>query len=247
VLVDANGLIRELPKSLTRTCPGTNPESSPLDMFFKKYLEGETATVYVRGQKAQGKQLAAPKVPGWLSDIISSVTVPVPFPGRSFDNLIRNFSLTDVHFTLPDPFADPDGPDGDPKVSGTILVLAELPSEMNFSLNVTGVRADADVFFHKKKLGKLTLDHFHPANSTQYPASKDHGATLEIQSRIKDAPLNVTDADVLTDLIQAMIFGGRQVTLDIKARVDVEVQTILGQLVVPGIPAEGEIPLKRPS
>jgi len=41
---------------------------------------------------------------------LSSITVPVPFPGRSFENLIRSFSLLDVHFKLPDPTAEPDDP-----------------------------------------------------------------------------------------------------------------------------------------
>ncbi|KAK0612878.1 hypothetical protein B0T17DRAFT_498804 [Bombardia bombarda] len=242
VVVDVHGLVKELPKDLTHICP--NSGSSPLDMFFKKYMEGEEATVFVRGQNKDSESPVAPDTPDWISDILSSITVPVAFPGRSFDNLIRSFSLTDVHFTMPDPFAEPGDPDGDPKVSGTIEVMAALPSEMNFGLNVTHVRADADVFYHGKKLGELNLSEWQKANSTQLPVKKDREAMLKINSRIKDAPLNVTDADVLTDVMQALLFGGREVILGIKALVDVEVQTILGQLVVKGVPAEGKIPLK---
>lgn len=240
VVVDAHGLIKELPDSLTQLCP--NSDSSPLDMLFKKYLDGETATVLVRGQKQP-----AGDTPDWLAEILSSITVPVPFPGRSFDNLIRSFSLTDVHFSMPDPAAEPDDPSSNPRVSGTILVLAGLPSEMNFSLNVTDVRANADVFYRGDKLGELDLREWQKANSTQIPATEDHEATLKIQSRINDAPLNVTDSDVLTDVIQALIFGGREVILTVKALVDVKVQTILGELVVKAVPAEGKIPVKRPS
>ncbi|KAL2135641.1 hypothetical protein VTI74DRAFT_7591 [Chaetomium olivicolor] len=237
VAVDVHGIIKELPDSLTRICP--NSDSSPLDILFKKYLGGETATVLVRGQKQP-----AGATPDWLAEILSSITVPVPFPGRSFDNLIRSFSLTDVHFTMPDPAAEPGDPRSNPRVSGTILVLAGLPSEMNFSLNVTNVRANADVFYKGDKLGELNLDEWQRANSTQIPASKEHEATLKIQSRINDAPLNVTDPHVLADVIQALLFGGRPVMLSIKALVDVKVQTILGELVVKEVPAEGKIPLK---
>lgn len=241
VAVDVHGLIRELPDSLTQLCP--NSDSSPLDMLFKKYLAGEAATVFVRGQDVPPDDLT----PRWLSELLSSITVPVPFPGRSFDNLIRSFTLTDVHFALPDLGADPDDPESNPRVSGTILVLAGLPSEMNFSLNVTTVRANADVFYKGDKLGELNLKEWQKANSTQIPATKDHEATLKIQSRINDAPLEVTDPDVLTDVVQALLFGATPVILGVKALVDVQVQTILGELVVKAVPAEGKIPVNRPS
>lgn len=245
VVVNAHGLIRELPDSLVTTCPGS--ASSPLDMFFKKYLDGEAATIFVRGQKPKHELRAtsAPNTPEWLADIISSITVPIAFPGRSFDNLIRNFSLTDVHFTLPDPLAEPGDPDADPKVSGTIEVEAALPSEMNFSLDVNKVRANADVFYRKNKLGELDLSTWQDATSKQIPGKDSKESILQIRSRIEDAPLNVTDADVLTDVIQALLFGGKEVVLSVKALVDVKVQAILGQLVVKGVPAEGAIPLKR--
>ncbi|KAK1830794.1 hypothetical protein QBC39DRAFT_353315 [Podospora conica] len=237
VVVNAYGIVQELAESLTRVCPGS--ESSPLDHFFKKYMGGEAATVFVRGQKP------ADGTSDWLAEILSSIAVPVPFPGRSFDNLIRSFSLEDVHFTLPDPYAEPDDPDSNPKVTGTIIAIAAIPSEMNFGLNVTGVKADADVFYHNQKLGELNLsDKWQKANSTQYPASKDEEATLEIQSRIQDAPLNVTDSDVLTSIIQALLFGTDEIVLDIKAKVDVRVETVLGTLTVKEVPAEGKIPLK---
>lgn len=240
VVVDAHFFIKDMPEPLTHVCP--NSDSSPLDMLFKKYMGGEAATVFVRGQKQP-----AGETPDWLAEILSSITVPVPFPGRSFDNLIRNFSLTDVHFKMPDPGAEPDDPRSNPSVSGNILVLAGLPSEMNISLNVSSVRANADVFYRGDKLGELDLKKWQKANSTQIPATKDHEATLKIQSHIADAPLNVTDADVLTDVIQALLFGGREVILTVKALVDIKVQTILGELMVKAVPAEGNIPVKRPS
>ncbi|KAK4248662.1 RAVE protein 1 C terminal-domain-containing protein [Corynascus novoguineensis] len=237
VIVNARGLIRDLPDPLTRLCP--NSDFSPLDLLFKKYLDGEAATVLVRGQRKPTGD-----TPDWLAEILSSVTVPVPFPGRSFDNLIRSFSLTDVYFKLPDPAAEPDDPRSNPRVSGTILVLAGLPSEMNFTLNVTSIRADADVYYKGHKLGELNLEHWQRANSTQIPATEDNEATLEIQSRINDVPLNVTDHGVLTDVIQALLFSGREVILSVKALVNVKVQTVLGDLVVKAIPAEGNIPVK---
>ena len=239
VLVDVNGTVLGLPDSLTAICPDST--SSPLDLLLRQYLNGDDATVFVRGKKQ-----ALHDTPSWISDILASVTVPVPFPGRSFDNLIREFSLTDVRFTLPDPLAEPDDPASNPTVSGTIIVTAGLPSQMNFAINVTNVRANADVYYHKKKLGELDLREWQDANSTMTRATKDSEATLKIQSRIDNAPLNVTDGDVLTEVIQRLLFGGDHVNLKVKALVDIRVDTVLGQLELKDVPAEGKIPVKRP-
>lgn len=238
VVANVHGVIRELPDSLTRVCP--NSESSPLDHILQDYLGG-SATVFVRGKRRPGME-----TPEWLNEIMSQVVVPVPFPGRSFDKLIRNFSLTDTHFSLPDPMAEPDDPGASPKVSGTIKVIAGLPNEMNFGINVTQIRATADVFYQKDKLGVLDVHKWQPANSTRIQSSDDD-PELEIRSRINNAPLNVTDGDVLTDVIQRLIFQGKTIRLDVKAKVDVKVETVLGELVLKDVPAEGRIPVKRPS
>ncbi|KAF3766009.1 hypothetical protein M406DRAFT_97430 [Cryphonectria parasitica EP155] len=237
VVANVHGVVRELPDSLTRVCPDS--ENTPLDRILKQYLGGQTPNVFVRG-----KSHPAVGTPEWLNEIMSQVVVPVPFPGRSFDNLIRKFSLTDTHFSLPDPLAEPDDPGASPKVSGTIQVLAGLPKEMNFGINVTHIRAAADVFFQDQKLGVLDVRKWQPANSTRIESGSDGGPELEIQSRIDNAPLNVTDGDVLTDVIQRLIFQGKTIQLDIKASVDVQVETVLGDLVLKDIPAEGRIPVK---
>ncbi|KAH6656326.1 hypothetical protein BKA67DRAFT_512212 [Truncatella angustata] len=239
VEVNAHGLVRELPDSLTRACPNSN--SSPLDLLLKDYMHGEPATLYVRGSSRPDGS-----TPRWIADILSSVTLPVPFPGRSLDGLLRNFSLTDVHFTLPDPFADEGDPNANPKISGNVLVIAGLPAEMNFGIDVTKVRAFADVFYNSNKLGELNLKKWQKANSTKIDAKKGDEATLKIESRINDAPLNITDSDVFSDVVQKLMFGGKPIQLDIKALVDVKVETALGQMVLKDVPAEGKIPVKRP-
>lgn len=240
VVANVHGIIRGLPDSLTRVCP--NSQSSPLDHILKEYLGGKAPQVFVRGKERPG--MGAPE---WLDQIMSQIVVPIPFPGRSFDKLIRNFTLTDARFTLPDPTAEPDDPGASPKVSGKIEVIAGLPKEMNFGINVTHIRAAADVFYHKEKLGVLDVTKWQNANSTRIASHSDDGPELKIQSAIKDAPLNVTNGDVLTSVIQELIFQGKTVLLDIKAKVDVKVETVLGELVLKDVPAEGRIPVKRPS
>ncbi|KAH7246016.1 hypothetical protein BKA59DRAFT_184532 [Fusarium tricinctum] len=238
VQADAKGIIRDIPESLTKACP--HSQSSPLDNFMDRYLHGEDAKVFVRGKKLNDTD-----TPEWISDILESITVPVDFPGRSFDSLIRNFSLTDVDFKLPDPFADVDDPDGSPRVSGKAHVLAALPPELNVQLGVDKLRANADLFYEKRKMGVLNLDHWQSANSTR--VEENNETLLNITSRLVDVPLNITDGDVFSEVMQKLLFGGGDITLDIKAEVDVKVKTVLGILTVKKVPAEGKIPVNGPS
>ena len=234
--VNVGGLVQELPESLIQNCP--NSHSSPLDLLLGDYLHGNNTTVFVRGSSTP-----CPDTPAWIAEMLASVTVPVPFPGRTFDRLIKNFTLTNAHFSLPGPFADPE--DSDPTVSGNIVVIAAIPHEMNFSLNITHVRATANVFYKGEKLGELNLKKWQEAHSERVESKDGEDAALRIQSRIKDAPLNITDDDVLTGVLEEYLLAGRPVMLKIVALVDAEVSTVLGELIIKEVPAEGLIPLKR--
>lgn len=240
VTVDVLGLVRQVPDSLTQDCP--NSKSSPLDLLLEDYLHGQDTIVFVRGAKAP-----AHATPAWISDLMSSITVPLPFPGHTFDNLIENFSLTDVHFSLPDPTAEPDTPEGQPKISATIKALIALPKELNLPIDVSHVRAKADVTYKGVKLGYLDLKKWQPANSTRENASEGQPPTLLVESSIKDAPLTVTNETVFTQVVQSLIFGNKGVHLGIKADVDVEVEAALGEFTIKKIPAEGKVFIKRTS
>ncbi|KAI0018258.1 hypothetical protein F4780DRAFT_751983 [Xylariomycetidae sp. FL0641] len=237
VAANVYAVIHALPDSLTHACPHSG--SSPLDLLLRQYMHGEPATLYVRGSSHPDGD-----TPKWIADILSSVTLPVPFPGRTLDGLIRNFSLTDVHFTLPDPMADPNDPAASPKVSGNILVTAGLPSEMNFGINVTNVRAAANVLYGSRKMGELDLRKWQQANSTKIEGGIHQEPTLQIQSRILEVPLNITDSVVFSEVVQALLFGSKPVQLDVDALVDVKVVTSLGKLILKEVPAEGKIPVK---
>lgn len=238
VNVNIEAIVPDIPDVLTRKCP--HSKTSPLDALLDNYLHGQDASLFVRGSTKSQTQ-----APLWLTNLLASVVVPVPFPGRSFDGLLRNFSLTDSHFDLPDPFADPNSEDANPRISGTILVLAGLPQEMKFAVNVTNVRAFANVTYKNEQLGVLNLTEWQPATSRRLSADEDHEALLEIRSRIENAPLNITDDDVFTDVLQALFLGGKTVMLGVDALVEVEVDTVLGKFQIKDLPAEGKIPVKR--
>ncbi|KAI9734760.1 MAG: regulator of (H+)-ATPase in vacuolar membrane [Claussenomyces sp. TS43310] len=236
--VAVGGIIRQLPESLTKACPHTRP--SPLDALLGGYIHGKDSTIYVKGSNAP-----AVETPDWISDILSSITVPLPFPGHTLDGAVKNFSIADVNFGLPNPFADPGSPESNYRISGDIRVIAALPKEMNFGIDVSHIRATADVFFEGKKLGVLNLKEWQSANSTRLDDAESHNAALMIQSQIKDAPLNITDERVLTD-VATLLLNGQGVILAIKALVDVEVESVLGKLVVRDLPGEGNVPIQAP-
>lgn len=240
VEVNVTGVVRQLPNLLMQDCPGSN--KSPLDTLLGNYMRGKENTIYVRG---------APSPPGdtpeWVGQLISDIVVPVPVPGKTMGHLIKKFTLADTHFSLPDPFADPDDPESKPRISAKVKALIALPEEMNFNISANKVRADADVFYNGKKLGKLDLHKWQAANSSRVPPleTSDDGPELLVESFVDEAPLNITDSDVFTDVIQALLFGSKSVMMHIQADVDVQVETALGEFRVRKIPAEGEVPVKR--
>lgn len=235
VTLNVTGLIQELPKRLTSACPIS--KTSPLDAVIADYLEGKATTIYVRGGAEQGKE-----TPRWITDLIKGTTVPLPLPGHPFDNLIRNFSLTDVHFSLPDPWAEPDSPGSHPKVSATVKALVAVPKDMNFNLDVDRVRADADVFYHGIKLGHLDLHRWQSASTSKVHDGDRRG--LLVQSKVDEAPLTITNEDAFADLMQSLLFGSKGAVLGVEAKVDVNIKTALGEFVVREIPADGEIFVK---
>ncbi|KAJ5342010.1 hypothetical protein N7541_011134 [Penicillium brevicompactum] len=229
-------LIKQLPNELTSTCPGK--DDSPLDILVSSFMQGLETTIYIRGSEAP-----SPDTPAWIVNLLRSVTVPLPFTGHTLDNLVKNFTMSDTHFSLPDPFAEPDSPESRPTVSALVKVLIALPEEMNFQVDVPKVRALADVFYKDEKFGVLNISKWQDANSTLVE-DQDGSSALLVEFAMKDAPLEVTDDNLLAEVIQAMLFGSKGVELRVAATVDTKVSTGLGRFAVRGIPAEGTVPVK---
>lgn len=238
VTLNVTGIIRELPEAFLSACPGS--QDSPLDNFVGNYIHGKEAKIYVSESKSP-----SPDTPKWLTDLAYGVAVPVVVPGRTFGHLIKNFSMTDVQFSLPNFFAEPDTPDAQPKISAKVVTLISLPDEMNFPVAVHRIRSTADMYYEKKKLGYLDLRKWHPATSRQVTAPNETHPDLEVTADINKAPLTITNDDLFSEVVQALLMGSKKVDLSIKADVDVEMETALGKFTVRRIPAEGEVPVKR--
>lgn len=69
--------------------------------------------------------------------------------------------------------------------------------------------------------------------------------SLLVQSDIEKAPIEIQDDDLFSEVVQALLFGGKPISMDMKAVVGVGVDTPMGKLAIRGIPAEGTVPVKR--
>ncbi|TQV91477.1 pre-rRNA processing protein [Cordyceps javanica] len=231
IIAEASGLISKLPQKLTQACPVS--ELSPLDEFLKHYLGGEDGQIFVRGKQPSDSEL-----PQWLGDMLESVTVPIDFPGSSFDDLLRNFSLTDVKFSLPSPFE----PQGKPRVSGTVVAVAALPEGVDVDLGVESLKSQGNLFYKDKKFGELNLRKWQKASSRKLDSDAKE-TLIEITSRVDNAPIDITDNDVFSSLASEYIFGSREIIVQARAKLDVKVDTVLGPLVIKDVPAEGKVPV----
>ncbi|KAK5076413.1 hypothetical protein LTR64_006107 [Lithohypha guttulata] len=226
ISVAAEGLMTRLPTSLTTACPGSS--KSPLDTFIASYMRGQDATVYIRG----GKQ--GPETPEWIGKLLRDTIIPVPLPARPFDDMIKNFTLSDVHFSLPE------SPTGRPVLSATVGVLVALPKDMNFDVDVSRVRADGAIYYEGEEMGKLDL------STWQESRSHKQGGDLLVESKVIDAPLVITNEDVFAKVVQKMAIKHESVAMGVQAVVDVDATTALGSFVVSGIPSKGKILVDPP-
>ncbi|EPS37057.1 hypothetical protein H072_9344 [Dactylellina haptotyla CBS 200.50] len=237
IVADVAGVIQSIPFALIETCPGTG--TSPLDDLLGQYVQGHCSTAYIRGLPFENTN---PSLPAWVGDILSSVTIPIPFPGgHAFKDLLKSFSLNDVKFQLPDPSAEPGAPEASPRLSATVQAIVRLPQEMNAPLDVSKILANADIFYMGKKLGEFHFPTWAAATTVQ----NDKAHELEVDARVEDVPLNITDPDVFSEVAQKIIFGGGGVKLQAVGTADVKVGIAsLGAFVIRGIPAQGDVMIK---
>jgi hypothetical protein len=237
--VNVRGNVEHLSSSLTEVCPKSS--KSPLDAFVGNYMKGDETMIYINCCK-----FPDPNTPDWARDLLKDITVPVPFTGKGMGNLVKNFSMANMHFSLPSPFAEPGTPEANPRISATVLVDVGVPNQMNFPLDVNQIKATSDIFYKHKKLGKMDMSKWQPANSTRVEGHGKEGPSLLVQSEIKNAPIEILDDDLFSEVVQALLFGGgKPIMLDMEATVSIGVDTPMGKFAIRGIPAKGTVPVKR--
>ncbi|RPB06961.1 hypothetical protein P167DRAFT_530461 [Morchella conica CCBAS932] len=229
--VEISSIIHNLPGTFINACPES--QISPMDKFLGAYLHGDENTVFVRGSDSSG-----PNVPGWLQEILQSITVLVPFQGHAFNDAVKSFSLSNVSFQLPTPDAEPGSPESSPRLGASVVAIVRTPEEINLSLYVKRLRAIANVSYEGGVFGALDLRKWMVAESSRSSDNK----YLEVHAEVKDAPLNITNYDIFRVVVKKMLSGEENsLQLGIRGDTDVDVKTSLGEFVVSNIPVTGNI------
>ncbi|KAG0637671.1 hypothetical protein HOY80DRAFT_245779 [Tuber brumale] len=229
--VDVLGIIRNIPEELVTACPGSH--TSPIDIFLDTYLHGRDTTVYI-----QGSQSPTSNAPSWLLGFLQSITLPAPFPGHSFDSVVKSFSLSRVKFQLPTPNAPAGTPEASLRLSADVLATVRLPQRMTFPLDVSRLKATADATYEGQKFGTLHFPKWIPASS----ATSNDSKYLYVQAEVRDSLLDIEDYNIFDEIVRKLLSGdGKPIFLGINGSTDVGIGTSLGQLVVKNIPASGEI------
>jgi hypothetical protein len=237
--VEASGIVRNLPDDFTEVCPDS--QASPLDVLLARFIRGDGATVFVRGSSSP-----IGDTPHWVSDFLSAFTVPVPIASHALGDLVKDFSTTNTHFSLPPSYAKPGSPEANPRISTDLDVLVGIPKDVDVPVDIKRIRSRAHVYYKGDELGILDLEKWQKANSTRIDDLPD-GPALEVHANIKNAPVEITDEGVFGSVVQELLFGSEAVFLKVQAQVDVQIETVLGELTVRKIPAEAVMPVKRGS
>lgn len=237
VTVKLRANFRELPKTILEPCSESN--SSPLDMLLTDYAHGKNIIMFIQELTSSGFQKLK-----WVTDIMSNMTLPVSVPSHQFNSLIRNFTLTDTQFKLPDVFAEPGSDEGNPHLSGRIRAIVDIPREMNLNISVNRFRATVKTLYKEQLFGTISIHRWQTAKSEQFQRPNDGGLSIRVESFVDNAPLKITDENIFADIVQALLINRGNVLLQVEALLDIELFTILGQFVIHGIPAEGNVPIK---
>lgn len=230
--IDISATIQALSTNLTTIC--SDSQLSPLDVFLGNYLHGGDSTVYVSGDGANPFN----KSPQWLVEFLHSVNLPVPLPGRNFDNVIRSFGLSHVNFKMPGGSGDPD--DIFPQLSATVEIMIALPEDMNMPINIVRLKATSKISYQGKEFGMLDVKDWIPARSKRILKEN----LLRVEGDLKDAPINITDYDVFQRVARKIFSGGgKGMVLGIDGNADADIVIGLGQFAIQKIPAHGNITL----
>ncbi|RKF57721.1 putative pre-rrna processing protein [Erysiphe neolycopersici] len=231
------GIITELPQPLLHACPES--KLSPLEILIANYVHGNDVNVFIRGSNSPSQS-----IPDWISEILSKIKIPLTIPSHQYHGLIRNFTISDINFSLPDLFAEPDSDEASPRLSGHLEAIADIPKEINFNVSVTQARASVDVLYKEEKFGELDLYEWQKVKCELIKEPMNPGASLRIKSNVNNAPLRITNEGIFTHIIAALLFRKETVLFQLMAMVDVQISTILGKFLIQDLPAETTVPIK---
>lgn len=222
VEVIGSGQCQVIPAAAFEKCGAHAGAQSPIDTVVQGYLAGNKTRVFVGGAAAVGKS-------SWIQDILKDISIPIDIPGGQVDQLARDIELSDVKLNLPSFF----GGGGKPKISGKIQGIIDIPRQVEVSLEVDGVHVLADLLYKRRRFATIETPGWAPAIS-KFPSKEE----LLVQVILQDAPVTITNQDVFSDVVSALLGGS--ILVDVVGNGDVKVNTSLGALEAHSLPIEAK-------
>jgi hypothetical protein len=233
ITVNISSSISSLPQNLLDPCSNTSP--SPLEILFQALLDStQNTTVFISGSHQSSS------LPKWLPGILSSLVIPFPIPrlDTNTSDLLSSIHLSQMKLTLPAPWAPPDSPHAQPKISGLVEAIIRPPKEaVNVGFNVTAVKADVFLFDQGDKFGRIVIPEWSPATTTRLKK-------VHVKVRIAEVPVEVLDPIVFQRVMGKVLQGGGVVDIGVEGTVDGQISVLIGEFAIRGIPVEGVVPVE---
>lgn len=230
ITVNVSSLISSLPTKLLDPCKGGT--SSPLEVLFQSFINStQNTTIFI-----SGSHQTAPHLPKWLPAILSSLTIPFPLPhlGTNTSDLISTIHCSEMKVTFPSPWAPPGTPAAQPKVSGIVEAIIRPPKQADhISINITAVKTDVDLLDEGEKFGRIVVPEWVPATTTR------NNTLIHVKTRVKEIPIEVLDPFVFQRVMTKILRGVGVVEIGVEGTVDAQVNILIGEFVVRGVPVEG--------
>ena len=210
--------------------------SSPLSLFLQNYLHGIDNPILVQGLNASED----PSTPGWLLHRLSSVKVPLVFPGpQPRPKVIERVSIEHMRISESS---------GHILASGVVVVDIRLPAGMdNVSINVNAVLPDVIVLDgapdeDESELPARAFGHIRPEDFLA-ATSEELDGLVTVRAPLRDVPLQILEGrdSVFRSFARKVLFkGGAEAGILGNATVKVEIPGIQGELTLEGLPVRGQ-------
>ena len=222
---------------------------SPLSGFLQKYLHGMDNPIIVTGlSQIPSFANVSDKPPSWLLQGLSSLSLPLIFPGpRPPPRIIR--SVTIEHMRISERA-------GKMRASGTVVAEIELPPAMQ-TVDVDVVEVLPDVLVYDglagdedadpddpppRAFGHIQPDEFLDA-TTELSTDPEHPHRLIVSAPLTDVPLEVLSGrdSIFREFVSKVVFkGGAQAGVKGTASVRVELVGVNGRVRLDNLPVKGE-------
>jgi hypothetical protein len=212
--------------------------SQALSTFLQNYLHGLDNPIIVDGMGTV-PSFANITLPRWLLDALSSISVPVVFPGpKPPPRVIHSVTIERMRISESG---------GKMRASGLVVAQIDLPGGMeHMDLDVLGVLPDV-VIYDGPVDDDRAFGHIRPDEYLESTTSKGDDVfnpyRLVVRAPIDNVPVDILPGKdrILRDFVRKIVFrGGASAGIDGNASVSAEIKGVKGTVELHDLPVRGE-------